>query len=456
MACRDDRNLHLRDLPSVRFKETRIPSEFREFAVANLLGRIPLTGYKISRKTEIAIQILNNLVLTGLCDYAVGDTRDEHQSEVQLRVRIWQLIEFAGLAVKCLGSEISGMRTRYAATRRLLRLFKGWHLAAMQDLNLGRNSELSVPTDHALVVLRKGTKDPATGKRLSVAEQKQLLPLPKKPFDVLKRLCKFEDQIEQVNRCNLKYAWAEFGTSALTGKPMIRPVNPCLRMIYSSRLWIGGRLYTWGPASGQALSKHRRQNVLIDSEPVAEFDFSAHALRMLYHRYAEFDPNRTQDLYRPETVLPRFYKSRHATPEACAVARDFVKRVTNACLNVSHRTRAKKAAEKAFADHEDFELLRKIIHSVERTSPSNVVERVWRLHPEVNSFFFSNVGRKLTRLECRLMLKILLRFAEAGMPVLGIHDALLVRKRDAHFARRAMKAEYRHLFGFDPVVKRDF
>jgi hypothetical protein len=450
-----DRNLHLRDLPSVRFKESKIPRPFREFVSDRLLDRIPFTGYKIPRKTEIAVQILNNLVLTGLCDYAVGDSRDYRQYEVRLRVPIWDRMRELGWAEVCLGSEMSGMRTRYAATPRLLRLFRGWHISAIQDFNLERNTELAIPTDHALVVLRRGKKDPETGKRLSKSQQREPLPLPEDPSGVLRRLCDFQNHVEFVNQFNVKFAWVEVGTSAITGRPIVRPVSPILRMIYRGHLWNGGRLYTWGPASGQGLPPNRRQNIRINEEPVAEFDFSAHALRMLYHRYANIDPDPSRDLYRTELILPRFYRSRHATSEAREVARAFVKRVTNTMLNVSHPVRAQKSAEKAFEGWEDFDLLKRILR-IERITPAQVVDRVWQKHPEVNSFFYTKIGRKLMQLECRLMLKILVRLAKAGKPVLGIHDALLVRRSDAHSALRAMTDEYRHFAGFRPVIKRKF
>jgi len=41
-APRGIRNLHLRDLPSTPSWETRVPDEFREFLVANLLNRITI------------------------------------------------------------------------------------------------------------------------------------------------------------------------------------------------------------------------------------------------------------------------------------------------------------------------------------------------------------------------------------------------------------------------------
>jgi hypothetical protein len=340
-----------------------------------------------------------------------------------------------------------------------MRQFEGWEIHEMQDVNLKRNTALKDPTDHALVVLRSGKKDPATGKPLAKALRRVPLPLPETPNDVRKRLVRFEDAIETINRSNLNFSWRAFRTNEFTGKPQVFPVNVCLRMIYKDKLWHGGRMYTFGPVSAQNLSRIDRRKIQISDritvEGVAEFDFSGHAIRMLYHHYAKIDPDPEQDIYRPEVVFPRFYGSTDPEDPAREVARDFVKTVTNVCWNVNNPIRAEMSAEKTYSEHEDFDVLQRIL-KIERIAPMAVVRRIFNAHPDLEPWFFTRIGTDLTRLESRLMLKILLTFADAGKPALGIHDALLVRLSDARFAQKTMRDLYRKRFGFCPVIKRDF
>jgi hypothetical protein len=54
----------------------------------------------------------------------------------------------------------------------------------------------------------------------------------------------------------------------------------------------------------------------------------------------------------------------------------------------------------------------------------------------------------------KIMLEILKEFVlKAKRPALPIHDALVVRRQDAAFAREVMKRVYRAVTGFNAVVK---
>jgi hypothetical protein len=449
-------NYELRKMRSARYSDAPPAKRFRRRARTELLPVLGIGGYKQSEKAKIATQILNNLVMAGRVRRCIVDSRNTHEPATRLRVGIWNAVVKEGLAVMCLGSEASNKQTRYYATPNLLRLFKGWPLKDLTELVLERNSRRKVPTTHALVVLHTGKRDLATGKELPLGQQKQPLPLPDGPpakcvrWDVRND----EDTIERINNSNLNHLWRGYETDPRTGKRSVMQPNACLKQIHSGKFNRTARLYSWGHWSGQGMRKEDRRSIRIDDEPVVELDYSGYATRMLYH-FEEQDP--AGDVYRPEIVMPRFYRRTRTTVKK-AIVRDFVKRVTNICWNTKSRRGAGVAARNVLDAHEHREFLTRVIYSIEKTTASGIVDRVRAAHPDLDSYFFRKepIGDTLMTIDGGIMLRILDRFARKGKAVLGIHDSVLCKASDEKFALRAMRHVYFASFGHRPVVKRAF
>jgi hypothetical protein len=447
-------NYEFRERRSYRFVSRVIPEEFRKFARERLLPTITLLGYRPAQKTELAIQALHNLVLTGQVGACVADSRDTGRPGVRLHTQVWDAIIEAGYAHLCLGSEVAGKVTRYAASDTLIDLFLGWKLAEILDLKLARNTRRREPTALALIILRTGTRDLTTGKKLPRGNRKKPLPLPRFPAQTLAVLRSLEDRIERVNWANLQHTWQAYYRDPETGKRRIMQPNPCLRQIHCGRLGRAARLYSWSPLSGQSLPKEMRRSMRIDGERVAELDYSGHATRCLYHRRGINPPK--GDVYRPEVILPRFhqaYERGYFTDEDKAVARNFIKKVTNVCWNVRSERDAVGSVWKLVKQDE---FLKRLVFCVEGTGPRGIVNRIRHAHPDLADDFFTEVGAELMTLDGELMLEILERFADAGRPALALHDAILVRRSDAAFGRRTMIDVYRQKMGFSPVVRRSF
>jgi len=444
-------NYHLRELPSSPYKERELPPRFAAFVAEALLPRLALRGYKLDRKERVATQAIHNLYLAGASG-AVADGRGTQRAEVRERAKIWEAIVAAGLARACVGSEETRRVTRYRATPELLELFEGWELCDLLDLDLKRNTTLNTPTRHALVYLHTGTKDLATGKPLPKDQQRQPLPLPDDP-DLRRYYAEMEDRIEQINRGNLGHTWQAFATDPETGRRYVYQPNVCLRRIHVGALGRAARLYTWGGClSGQNMPKAERRAMLIDGQPAAELDFGGLHTRMLYH-FAGLDP--AGDVYRPEHVLPRYYPT--APAEERAVLRGFVKEATNTLWNVASRAAANSSVGKALAEHEQSELLHRVLYDVEGTNPVDLVARIMAAHPNLAHRFFKEIGTDLMTIDGAIMLRILERMLKANCPALAIHDSLVCRVADVEFARQTMEAVYRlWVRGFVPVINRVF
>lgn len=449
------RNHALRERKSAPLCDHRLTPEFTDYCARVLLPQIEFAGRKRAEQVDLALQILHNLVVMGQKAACVSDGRDTHEPGSRLRVRVWDAIEQAGFARKRLGSQMSGRMTRYLATSELLRHFKDWELQNLVDVSLHRNTRLSVPTEHALVLLRPGKRDLQSGNLIPEHLRKKAIPFPNDdPWVMVKYLESLEDIVERVNLNNSSVAWQAFAVDPSSGKRRVFGVDVCIKLIYSGRVFRGGRLYTHGQRGGQQLTKKERRTCRCGGERVAELDFSGLHTRMLYHMQ-EHDPQ--GDIYRPERVLPKFYHSRLARdPDAAKAVRTFTKRATNVCWNVDSRSKANSSVGRLLATSPDSDLLRDVIYRIEKTDPKVLVRRLMKVHRPLRRYFFSGIGMKLQMIDGFMMLNILSRFADASVPVLPIHDSVVCRVRDLKLARRTMRQVYRDFFGYPPHIERSF
>ena len=449
MAKKPRANKHLRDMDSNVFVVEPVPPDFQLFAIEKVLPTISFTGKKLVDKKTIAMHCLHKLYLAGITGGVVADSRRWAAPGATLRIAVWDAIVAADYAAVCIGSQHAKMVTRYEATAKLLDLKKEWELSQLMDLTLYRNSELDDPTRLALVFAHRGRLSLDTGRLLPEELQKQAIPFPKGPGNDYFRA--IEDTIESINESNLNFRWKAYRDDRATGCRRVLPVNPCLRQVHSGDFFRAVRLYTWGELGGQNLHRSIRKTIEIDGEPTCELDYSAMAIRLLYH--SRRVPTGDGDLYRPECVFQRYYSMENANELRFSFLREFVKRVTNICLNTPSRAKANSAVGRAVEAFEYNEWLKKIISRTEEISIPQIVDRVVTAHPpEVSQWFFCEEGLELMTADGKIMLHILLEFVEAGRPALGIHDSLVVRQSDREFAHAVMTAVYRRFTRCDPVI----
>lgn len=468
-----DCNYHLRDLDSLPFSDShKVPPKFRKFFDSAVLPLIELKGYKRPEQIEIATHAVHRLITSGLRGACLSDPRDTSQAGSRMRNAVWDSIVAAGLAYKCVGSEESGRVTRYRSTSTLLDLKKNWPLPVVVDTELERNSELTTPTFHALLCLHTGKVDLATGELLPDSMQKQPVPLrehieqyaqrgpnhkadPRAVSNGLEYAKQREDLIERINRENLKHSWQAFSLDPDTNQMRVFPPNPCIKQIHVGRLHRAARYYTFSDLSGQSLSKDVRRTMLIDGEEVAELDFSAMAIRMLYQLARR---NERSDVYWPDRIFTTSYaKKPGLSKSGGSLLRGFVKRATNICLNASSRTKAVQAVRKALIDSPDTKFLSHSVYQIEKLKPSTLVDRIVETHPKVAHRFFSGVGMELMTVDGQIMIAILEQFVlQAAKPALPIHDSLICKASDAELAKKIMRNVYRSFIGFYPVISRNF
>ncbi len=454
---------YLRRMKSHRYFEELLPEEFIEFADSECLPRLGLKGYKLEEKRRTARHVLHNLIRYGLWNQTVADPRDNSKAP-RPRIEVWSAVVEAGMARQATGSEKSGRVTLYFPTNWLLERRELWRLGLLRH---------TAYDSGALVVLRTGKKDWISGKKLPKEEQDQPVsirervelcaqpdpksgrPYPEAIENGLSFWREMEERIEKINHNNLLHGWmvpkqkeSVDGTTRLTSGPL----SVALRQIHSGLLFRGMRLYTWGPMGAQNLPKELRPSMLIDGEPVAELDFSALHVGMLYHFNNTEGPE--GDRYKPEQIFPRFYSFKNVPEERRKLVRKLVKRATNACWNTDSISKAENAVHKLFRNAPRD--LRNIVYNTEKTNPRDLLQRIEEAHPALvkRGCFYCDVGEDLMATDGKMMLQILLHFADAGKPALGIHDSLVVKRTDADWAEDVMEKVYLRFMRHKPRIHR--
>lgn len=448
------RNVYLRDLKSFVYGVSDHPlaHTYRTFFAKKVLPLLTFTGYKQDAKRELAESLIYSLVIARHRDACVADTRDNNSgSDVRMRAAVWKLIESAGLAISCVGTESSGMVTRYFATKELMTLRQRWRLEELVDLDLEHNSQRNGnPISHALVYIHSGKLDPATGDLLPTKDHKLGIPLTGSEWWE-----EVEGHIEAFNANVLNFAWAVKMKDPITGKIRTLPLNPCLRELHCQGLYNAVRYYSWSWLSGQLLSKDERKTILIGGEQVAELDYSGCQLRMIYH-FKGIDP--AGDVYRPERIFRKSYKS--ASREVKDLLRGFVKRATLIYLNVKSRTAALGSIMKLLKEHKQSKELWGFIRAERpKTGIKGIMRRIVEAHDKpVADQFFTGHGLNLMTIEARIMNLMLRYFTRAKKPALMIHDAVVCRVSDVQFTQRVMDWAWRNTIKtcFHPLINREF
>ncbi len=89
-----------------------------------------------------------------------------------------------------------------------------------------------------------------------------------------------------------------------------------------------------------------------------------------------------------------------------------------------------------------------------------MLNRILELHSEIRDDFFNPELYALTMsISAGVMLEILQKFSEKDMPVLPVHDSIIVKVSDVQYARKTMIRAYKKFHpkdqftSFKPVIK---
>ncbi len=191
---------------------------------------------------------------------------------------------------------------------------------------------------------------------------------------------------------------------------------------------LGGRFYG---CDLQNLSKRSRRYIFINGEPTVEIDYSSMHLRMLYH---------LSGLEAPDGDLYGFGVNRELNKNValiiinCEPHKDRLKAI-------SHSFKGKKKLREKFGDG-----------IMKHDFIRNLIADFRTAHPNIRDDFFSDCGPKLQYRDSLIMEDILKHFVGKEVPIIPVHDSLIVPVSHAHEAIEVMTETYKNHMGFDPLV----
>jgi len=477
----------LRGKKSEPYWERILPLEFIEFVDAECLPRLGFKGYKLEEKYRIARQVLYNLIHLGLLNKTVNDSRTLSETS-RIRLQVWDSMVANNMARMVTGSELGQRNTLYYPTDWLFERQKLWNLGLLRHtsedegplaiVKLKETKRLLGPERRVKGKVVKGMMRKVT-KSVECSVNDYLVTLeeackrePKPKNQELYKLVNGGDFTEKarnyvigiekrlltVNDFNAQHSFTVLRPTEVPttdGKrPLIRvQLSTRLRVQYSQTVFYYGRLYTHGPGGAQNASKEQRTTMKIDREPAAELDFSGFHTRILYH-LANLDPK--GDVYQTERIFPKLWSFENSSKELKTMAREMVKTVTNSCWCSPNRAKPLGVAHSLFDNAP--KVLRNILWEVEKSGPQDFLERIEKAHPELFRLgrFYREVGAHLQKMDGEMMLTILERLMKADCPALGIHDSVLVRKKDVLEAWEAMSETYFQFIGHKPTIHQVF
>ena len=175
-----------------------------------------------------------------------------------------------------------------------------------------------------------------------------------------------------------------------------------------------------------------RKKILINGNKTVELDFSSLHLTMAYSR-EKIDPLTVfeqEDLYE----LPGY-------------ERTVVKTSWNVSLSCHRRDNGLGAIQKE---------LKKM--GIKKTTEelSDLVDAFQAKHPKVAKYMFKNWGLKLQFQDSEMMIIIIQRFDELGIPVLTVHDSIIVEEKHEELGLRIMQESYNEA-GFigTPLIRKE-
>jgi hypothetical protein len=201
-----------------------------------------------------------------------------------------------------------------------------------------------------------------------------------------------------------------------------------LHRVFNQKSWkLGGRFYG---SEVQNLPKELRKCITLNGEPTVELDYSSMHLRMLYH---------LRGLETPGGDLYDFGEDRTLN-----------KLVALIVINCEPEHDEVRAVAAKFRDKE----LRKRLGDeiLKHKYIGDLINDFKATHAPIADDFASGAGLKLQYRDSLIMEDLLKHFVGKEVPIIPVHDSLIVPESHADEAGQVMNETYKNHMGFDAVV----
>ena len=229
----------------------------------------------------------------------------------------------------------------------------------------------------------------------------------------------------------------------------------------NKRFTYGGRFYAEG-TSYQLMPQMERKRITINGEPVFELDFRCIHISMYcsleaitlpegYDVYSQYDVNNYTLNKEMLAMCAAWYKQDYNP------YREFEKLAWLILINCGKKTKTKAQNRRLAIDtlthklKEDRELpqhLQKFI-GLQTVDIEGVVSHIENNSPVAKELLYSDKGIELMKLDSDIMQQILTDCVKENIPVLCVHDSIIVPQSKVGKAMQIMKAAYEFVCGTD-------
>lgn len=431
------RSLNLRKERSLPIHPVRVGSGVIRYVETELLPRVDL-GRKHRNARRLLEQMMAIQLVAEQAGRVLACSCDNSDSGARTRTKLLNQLVTLGVLIHQKGSENSGMVSRYAFSRQGYRIASQYVRQVTDAINVDVKPTKKVRPDMldlemAPVVLRNEHKLAVQFKRTMAIKD-------------------LERRITEINRQNLLHTY--IFSRQLSQANRLQQAITNVRAIFNRDFKHGGRLYSFTINGYTSLKKQDRRTMLIDGEPIAEFDFSGHHPRMLYHLQG-LDPQ--GDVYRTQIILPEIKGD--SGPKTREKRKSGLRRAVKHALLIVLNSLSRRGAAIALDQWLSLEKQTAIKTQLQALgiTASCLVNRTLQAHAPIRHHFFTNIGLTIQAShELPLMLNILETIQQSGGPALSMHDGVICKKCDLAITQAAMSDCYRSMFGFLPVITRDY
>lgn len=217
--------------------------------------------------------------------------------------------------------------------------------------------------------------------------------------------------------------------------PSTRTSKVLYRVFNNGKFTNGGRFYGhWV----QGMPKEFRKRILVNGNPVTEWDYSGQHIYFLYHLVGRTPPE--GDMYE----ISGFDRDKD---------RSVIKKLLQALLNAAEEQDAINAV---FRDIVFEAYFSKSPMAYTRAELVEMASALKEKHPDIRKRLGSGAGIQLQYLDSVLAERILLRLADKDIPAIPVHDSFLVEAQHSHALESAMREEYTKALKSAPEIKRAY
>jgi hypothetical protein len=253
--------------------------------------------------------------------------------------------------------------------------------------------------------------------------------------------------LEQINGVNATHAV----TAALGRRGRVR-LDTRLRAIFTDSLAAHGRMYTEGALGYQQLSEAERVTVLIDGGATAELDYQCYHARMAYHLSGVEPP--------PDAYAVEGRGATASPPDRRVLVKRLLLTLLNArsparavaACNGAMRARTPSGRRKVGREADEARELREAVRRAGVTF-KQLLPEVVRAHAPIRSWFGTDAGLRLMRIDSEIALAVVGHFTARGECCLPVHDSFIVRRALRAELLSVMQDAYREKVGKWPVVR---